>query len=127
MFFAKSPFPKMHRFCINCWFIFSTFWLNFGIFFSSFSASIIDFWNIFGPKWLPKWTLFGTIFDHFRPKRLQKSIRPNESERPGSDPAPNEPPKLIYTDFSRFWDPLGPFWGSFLVVFSTFSRFGGVC
>ena len=45
----------------------------------------------------------------FQPKSLKKSITPNPGKRPGSDPAPNDPPKQFFyisLDFLCFSDRL---------------------
>jgi hypothetical protein len=52
---------------------------------------------------------------------------PNAGERPGSDPAPNDPPKLIFTDFSRFLDHLGPFFCGFCTISLVLGAIFGIC
>ena len=54
--------------------------------------------------------------DHFRPKNRLLVTRPSDPERLGSDPAPNDPPKLIFTDFSRFLAHLEPLFGGFCTI-----------
>ena len=45
--------------------------------------------------WKPRGSRNYSFWQPFRSKGVQKGISPNGGKRPGSDPVPNDPPKLI--------------------------------
>ena len=57
---------------------------------------------------------------HFRVESRLSVTRRSRAERPGADPAPNDLPKLIFTDFSRILGPSGPFLSGFCTIFRSF-------
>ena len=57
------------------------------------------------------------VFDFRDSVSVEKRSKPNESKRLGGGPAPNDPSKWTFTDFSRFLKHLGTFLNGFGIIF----------
>ena len=109
---GSKKYQFFNEIYVNFNMIFGPLFNNLFIHFSIFSQTPPGdhFWRVQAPVYTQKCD-FGAILGFrgeqnrplgrpFRPKKLQRGMVPNPGERPGSDPAPNDPPKQVLIDFS---------------------------
>ena len=111
MFFEKSLFQNMLRFCIEFAAIFSWFVDYFGIMFNTFSASIFVsiFASIFYRVRLQNGSNNHALGAHFRPKKPPQNMINPCGKHPEADPAPQDAKKHSKIHCCRFSMDFGSF------------------